>query len=193
MLSVIIPTHNHERALVRTLAALVAAAMAGHVRDVIVADGGSTDDTIAVADIAGCRVLANTEPLATRLQKAAAAARADWLVFLRPGVMLDPNWAHAAIRFAEATEREDKAARAAVFRKPPIDGDDRPALVELFLQVRAALARAPNPDQGLVIARRFYDELGGHRDAADPEADLLRRIGHRRIVRLRSDAFPSAE
>jgi hypothetical protein len=44
-----------------------------------------------------------------------------------------------------------------------------------------------SPDQGLVISRRLYDELGGHRDAAnDPEADLLARLGRRRVLMLRS-------
>ncbi len=38
-----------------TLAALVPGATAGIVREVIVADGGSRDDTEKVADIAGCR------------------------------------------------------------------------------------------------------------------------------------------
>lgn len=38
---------------------------------------------------------------------------------------------------------------------------------------------------GLVIAKTFYGELGGHDEAAaDPEADLLRRIGRRLIVTL---------
>jgi hypothetical protein len=38
-----------------------------------------------------------------------------------------------------------------------------------------------------MIPKRLYDELGGHRAAAaDPETDLLRRLGRRRIVLLRS-------
>ena len=37
------------------------------------------------------------------------------------------------------------------------------------------------------MRKSFYDELGGHRaDARDPETDLLRRIGRRRLVRLRT-------
>jgi glycosyltransferase involved in cell wall biosynthesis len=187
MLTVIIPTRNHERPLVRTLASLVSAAMAGHVRDVIVADGGSTDETLAAADVAGCRVLASAEPLAARLRTAAAAARADWLVFLRPGMMLAPTWAQEAIGFVES----GRAGKAAVFHKPPPDGGDRAALVELFVQAKATFARAPHPDLGLVISRRFYEELGGHRDGPDPEGDLLKRIGRGRIVRLHSIATPS--
>ncbi len=57
MLSAIIATHESERALVRTLAALVPGAVAGVISEVVVADGGSRDDTEQVADIAGCRFI----------------------------------------------------------------------------------------------------------------------------------------
>ena len=59
MFSIIIATHDSERALVPTLAALVPGATAGIVREVIVADGGSRDETEQVADIAGCRFLSS--------------------------------------------------------------------------------------------------------------------------------------
>ena len=48
----------------------------------------------------------------------------------------------------------------------------------------------PRPEQGLVLAKRRYDSLGGHRDdVADCEADLLRRLGRRRITALRTAAI----
>ena len=75
MLSAIIATHESERALVPTLAALVPGATAGLLGEVIVADAGSRDATAEVADIAGCRFMVSSEPLGARL-KAAAASRA---------------------------------------------------------------------------------------------------------------------
>ncbi len=59
MLSAIIATHESERALVPTLAALVPGATAGLLGEVIVADAGSRDATAEVADIAGCRFIAS--------------------------------------------------------------------------------------------------------------------------------------
>ena len=61
---------------------MVAGAAAGIVREVIVADAGSRDATAAIADGAGCRVSA--ERRGARLKAGAAAARAPWLLFLRP-------------------------------------------------------------------------------------------------------------
>jgi glycosyltransferase involved in cell wall biosynthesis len=177
MLSVVIPTLDSERALVRTLSPLVAGAAAGLVREVIVADAGSRDETAAVADVAGCTFLTVEGPLGRRLRAAAAKARARWLLFLQPGIVLDPAWTADASRFIESPANAD---RAAVFR--PTDGA-QPALVAAFSLLTAGLA-APRSEQGLLIARRLYDALGGHPERGDSETDLLRRIGRRRITVL---------
>jgi glycosyltransferase involved in cell wall biosynthesis len=184
MLSVIIATDESERTLVPTLAALVPGATAGAIREVIVADKGSGDETAQVADVAGCRLLVSAAPLAVRLQNAAAEARAAWLMFLRPGTVPDGTWVAEVMRFVEARDLSGQAgARAAVFS--PIPSTARPTHAALEL-VRATFGR-PRPEQGLIVAKSLYASLGGHRDGvANCEADLLRRIGRRRIVLLRS-------
>src|SRR5262245_20188515 len=140
MLSVVIPTRESERALVRTLAPLVPGAAAGVVREVIVADAGSHDATAEVADIAGCRILVSGEPVGTRLRAAAAAARAPWLMFLRPGVILDATWTDDTARFIDESEHGSLAhARAAVFRRAPAASSARPLLIEALSLLRAAL------------------------------------------------------
>src|ERR1700734_518931 len=85
MLSVIIATKDSERALVPTLAALVSGATAGVINEVMIADGGSHDDTAAVAEVAGCNFFVLDGTTARRLNAAAAKARAPWLLFLRAG------------------------------------------------------------------------------------------------------------
>jgi hypothetical protein len=44
----------------------------------------------------------------------------------------------------------------------------------------------------MLIARSLYEALGGHRDVAEPERDLGRRLGRRRLVLLRSGAMAEA-
>ena len=47
----------------------------------------------------------------------------------------------------------------------------------------------PYGDQGLLIPKRLYNKLGGYRALARMEdADLVRRIGRRRLVHLRARA-----
>jgi hypothetical protein len=58
--------------------------------------------------------------------------------------------------------------------------------------LRGALGLLPRPEQGLLLRKSFYDELGGHRaGASEPEVDLLRRIGRRRLVVLRTTVSKS--
>jgi glycosyltransferase involved in cell wall biosynthesis len=188
MLSVVIATHDSERALLPTLAALVAGAAAGVVREVIVADAGSRDTTAAIADGAGCRVLTSAQTRGARLKAAAATARAPWLLFLAPGTVPDANWIEETRRFIQQAELRGCAETyAAAFR--PGSATFRPALIEALALLWASLGARPDAGQGLLIARSLYDALGGHRDVAEPERDLGRRLGRRRVVLLRSGAI----
>ena len=153
MLSVIIATKDSERAVVPTLAALVSGATAGIIREVLVADGGSSDDTAAVAEVAGCNFFVLDGTTARRLKTAAGKARARWLLFLRPGTILDAPWTGDARRFVELTARPDCAA---VFRRgAPMQSGLRDALSLLA----SALGARPRPEQGLLIAKEFYWHL----------------------------------
>jgi len=189
MLSVIIPTLNSERALVPTLAMLVSGAMSGIVREVSIADGGSTDATLEIADVAGCNVLASSAPLAGRLKTAAAAARSPWLMFLRAGTVLDATWLDETARFVEDAELSDDPGTAAVFRKSVSMRAAYPVTIEVLSLLKFAVFGRAHPDQGLLIGAQLYNEIGGHREtAADPEADLLARLGRKRLLMLRSGA-----
>ena len=178
MFSIVIATHDSERTLVPTLAALVPGATAGIVREVIVADGGSKDKTEDVADIAGCRFVVSAEPHGVRLKTAADQVRGDWLMFLNAGAVPGATWIDEVIAFTAKTGAD---ARAAVFAGEAAFG--------------ATLRRAlllPDARQGLILRKSFYDALGGHRaDGITPEKSLLRRIGRRRLITLRTPViFP---
>ena len=188
MLSVIIATHESERTLVPTLAALVAGATAGLLGEVIVADADSRDATAEIANIAGCRFISSNAPLGTRLKAAAASTRTPWLMFLRAGCVPEPGWITATDNFIQATDMLDGAARAAVFRPPAAADLLRPGLSELIALLRVAFGGGARPEQGLLIARRFYDAVGGHPAGDDAEAALLRKLGRRRIAMLPSGA-----
>jgi len=183
MLSVIIATHDDERGLLSTLAALVPGATAGLVREVIVADAGNAA-TAQIADIAGCRLVAAAGMRGARLRRAADAARSQWLLFLKPGLVPEVIWIDEILQFIEQAEIGGRAGReAAVFRPRSAGslGSDALALLR-----RAFGAR---PDGGLLVAKPLYGELSGHAEqASDPERDLVRRLGRRRVVLLRCGA-----
>ena len=92
MISVVIPTLNAERLLPRCFDSLIIAAVRGVVREVIVADGGSADGTLAIADAAGAHIVRAGRSRASQLLAGSESARGDWLLFLHPETALEPGW-----------------------------------------------------------------------------------------------------
>jgi glycosyltransferase involved in cell wall biosynthesis len=126
MISVVIEALNAEFLLVQTLAALVPAAAEGFVREVIVADAGSTDGTRVVADAAGCVVVDGGR------MAALAIARSDWVLLVVPGVRLDPDWSREAAAFLQRLQRNGETGRAATFRHALDEFGFQARLVERF-------------------------------------------------------------
>ncbi|MCH7889782.1 MAG: glycosyltransferase, partial [Proteobacteria bacterium] len=93
LLSVVIPTLDSAVSLGRTLDAL--AEDAGLAREIIVADGGSRDGTVALAERRGARVVAAAGGRGAQLAAGAAAAARPWLLFLHADTRLDPGWTQA--------------------------------------------------------------------------------------------------
>jgi len=188
MISVIVPTSNAERLLPRCFDSLITAAVRGVVREVIVSDAGSTDSTLLIADGAGAHVIHSRKNRGARMADAAATAKSDWLLFLHPETALETGWEVEAESFISQAEME--RPRAAVFRFALEDFGGEARRAEAKANLRTALFALPYGDQGLLIPKRLYQKLGGYRALADMEdADLVRRIGRRRLVSLRSRAI----
>ena len=192
MISVVIPTYNAEATLGPTLAALVPAVVQGTVLEAILVDGGSTDDTCIIADAVGTRLIRTKLGRGTQLQAGAAAARGDWLLFLHADTMLQPGWAEEAEAFIERVTTGRRAQAAAAFRFALDDDGIMPRLLESLVALRCFLFALPYGDQGLLISRQLYRELGGFRPMPLMEdVDLMRRLKRWQLVMLHSRAVTS--
>jgi rSAM/selenodomain-associated transferase 2 len=193
MITVVIPTLNAESGLAGCLTALVTATVEGLVREVIVADGGSTDRTADIIDQAGATLVRSLPGRGQQLAAGADQARMPWLLFLHADTALEPGWEREASMFMERVDSGARPAAAAAFRFALDDPGIKPRLIEFGVAARCALLRKPCGDQGLLIPRRMYRQIGGHKPLpAMEDVDLMRRIGRRRITVLRSRAITSA-
>ena len=194
MISVIIPTLNAQRDLVPTLSALVPAVVDGIVQEAIISDGGSTDDTYAIADAAGTHVVQAPRGRGPQLEAGAAAAKGDWLLFLHADTVLEPGWVNEVTSFIERIETGRRKPAAAYFRFALNDDGFMPRLIEMMVAVRCMLLSLPYGDQGLLISRRHYQRLGGFRPLPLMEdVDLVRRIKRRELCGLKTAAVTSAK
>jgi rSAM/selenodomain-associated transferase 2 len=194
MISVIIPTLNADRTLARTLTALVPAVVDGIVQEAILVDGGSTDETRAIAEAAGTRLIEARAGRGTQLDAGAGQARGDWLLFLHADTVLDLGWAEEAKSFMERVESGRRGQAAASFQFALDDDGIMPRLIESLVGLRCHLLALPYGDQGLLISRNLYSRLGGFRPLPLMEdVDLVRRLKRRELVMLKSRAVTSGE
>lgn len=173
---VVIPTLNEARRLPHLLddLALVAVPL-----EVVVADGGSTDGTPAVARAAGTRTVAMRRGRASQLNAGAEALTTDWLLFLHADVRLPARARHQLV-----TTVRDPTAVAAVWR---LAVDARGwwfRVIELGAWLRDRLGGLPYGDQGLLIRRALFEALGGYPDLPLMEdVELVRRVRKRAALR----------
>lgn len=182
-LSVVIPALNAQHCLGACIAAL------DGVDEIIVVDGGSTDGTREIAEAAGARLIASPRGRGVQLRAGAEAACGDWLLFLHADTQLQPGWRAAAERHMVSSP-----SKAASFRLQLDDAAKQARLIERGVALRVRLLALPYGDQGLLISRAHYDEVGGYRSLPlFEDVDLVRRIGRRRLATLAVVALTSAE
>lgn len=180
MLSLVIPTLNAGAHLP---ACLAHASGAG---EIIVVDGGSRDETIAIAEAAGARVVVAPKGRGPQLKAGGEAARGDWILFLHADTALAPGWREAV------QAHVGRSSRPACFRLRLDDPAWQARMIERGVASRVRLLGLPYGDQGLLVSRVHYHNVGGYRPLPLMEdVDLARRLG--RVKMLRGDAITSAE
>ncbi len=149
--SVIIPTWNEEACLAQTLRAL----RADPPDEVIVADGGSTDDTRAAAAEADL-FLEAPRGRAAQMNAGAARARGDVLLFLHADCTLDPG----ALADAQRRLRPPGVAAGCFTMTVQAQGLLYRS-IDACATARVRLTGLVYGDQGLFLRRADFERLGG--------------------------------
>jgi rSAM/selenodomain-associated transferase 2 len=179
-LSIVIPTLNAGDVLPDTLASLMEGVEAGLIRELIVSDGGSHDATVAIADAAGAVVVQGVAGRGRQLGLGADNASGDWMLFVHADTHLSPGWS------VLVQSKLGDPQTAGYFRLKFRAGGLLPRLFEIGANFRSKLG-LPYGDQGLLISRALYDEIGGY-----PAIPLMEDVVIARALRAKLRALPSA-
>ncbi|WP_024297447.1 TIGR04283 family arsenosugar biosynthesis glycosyltransferase [Methylomicrobium lacus] len=170
--SIIIPVLNEALALPSCLGALQPLR---HQAEIIVADGGSRDATVAIAEALADRVVRAPKGRALQMNAGARLAKGDILLFLHADTVLPDN----ALRLIE-----QRLARGGQWGRFDIRLRGRPVLLKLIacmMNWRSRLTGIATGDQVIFVARQAFFGVGGYPDIALMEdialSQLLKAIG----------------
>ncbi|MGB1875523.1 MAG: TIGR04283 family arsenosugar biosynthesis glycosyltransferase [Rhodospirillaceae bacterium] len=187
-LSIVIPTLNAAAHLPASLAALAAWPQASQI---IVADGGSEDETESVARDAGVTIVQANRGRGQQLAQGAASTTGQWILFLHADTVLQSGWVEDVGAFISEANNQD---RAAAFHFALDDAAPQARRVERLVAWRCRTLGLPYGDQGLLIHRDLYNKIGGYQQIPLMEdVDMVRRIGKRQIHIFNSAALTSAD
>lgn len=185
-ISIVIPTLNSAADLPECLASLMEGLSHGVIREVIVTDGGSDDETQAIADAAGAQWVTGPASRGGQLHRGVKVARGDWFLVLHSDTRLSAGWSE------EVAQHMTQAEAAACFRLGFRAKGFAPGWVAGWANFRTRVFGLPYGDQGILLSRFAYEQAGGYPDQPLMEdVALIRALRHRPVL-LTSRALTSA-
>ena len=170
VVSIVIPALNEADMIGATLADL--GELDREQIEIIVVDGGSTDRTVSIANLAADQVLASPGGRAIQMNRGAYQAEGDYLLFLHadtriPADLLDilsRNFASQCVwgRFDVSLSGSDRLFR----------------VIEFLINLRSRVSGIATGDQGIFVRRSIFCKLGGY-----PEIPLMEDIALSRKLR----------
>ena len=176
--SAILPALNEEE----SLPAAIRSAREAGADEVIVADGGSVDRTVATARALADIVIVHPAGRAVQMNAGARASSGQILLFLHADTLLPPG----SVDAVRAAVRQGGISGGAFSVRLALSPSASPycrAILRLtgrMIGVRSRIFRAYTGDQAIFVRRDIFDAIGGY-----PEIPLMEDVEFsRRLARL---------
>lgn len=170
-LSIIVPTWNDADCL-RTQLQILPRLVDPHAVEIVVVDGGSRDETCALAAELG-RVIFTPRGRAAQMNAGARVARGECLLFLHPDTVLPPD----ALSVLRRTLRR-RDIIGGCFRKEPFRRNFWLWLADFLTSLRLDLYLTLYGDRAIFVRRRAFMATGGFDERLHllEDVDLGRRL-----------------
>lgn len=156
-LSIIIPVLNESRHLLATLKSLTQ--LTQHDHEIILVDGGSQDNTLAIARPYADRIITSVKGRAQQMNHGARNARGEILWFLHADSLIPDHADQLIVNIMQQTHSAwgrfniRLSGSKRVFR-----------IIEQFINRRSRLTGIASGDQGIFVLRREFETIDGYAD-----------------------------
>jgi len=167
-LSIIVPVLNEAENLAKTLATMPT----GERVEVIVVDGGSRDQTVEIAQTWGATVIRAAAGRAWQMNRGAALARGEMLLFVHGDTQLPPQ----VIRLIHQTLAQPGVVAGAFQLRIDTDGWGV-RWIEWGVQWRSRFFQLPYGDQAIFLRTATFRAIGGFANLPIMEdVELIRQL-----------------
>ena len=154
-ISIVIPTFNSQNTVRKTLASLFEGIEAGIVRELIVVDGGSRDETREIVEECGGKFISSAASRGYQLKKGVNLARGDFIFVLHSDSVLEPGWSKIVRKYFNKD--------AGYYCKLSFDIiHPLASMTSNWANARSLIFNLPYGDQGLLIPRKLLMENGSY-------------------------------
>ncbi len=150
-ISVVIPTLDEASRIAESIESVVGSGV-----EVIVVDGGSTDETCRLARDIGVRVLASERGRARQLRLGGEKSTGNTVLFLHADTRLEAGWQEAVSKTLS-----DPACAGGAFAFRLAERGWRERWIEKGVALRVALLGLPYGDQAIFVRRDVLERMGG--------------------------------
>lgn len=168
-ISIVMPVLNEAAGIEAVLRPLQA--LRAHGVELVVADGGSSDGTAAMAAPWADAVVCTARGRARQMNAGAARARGDLLLFLHADTLLPPDAERLVLGAVE---------RGAAWGRFDVRISGRPWMLRVvarLINLRSRWSGIATGDQAIFISRPLFEQLGGFADQPLMEdIELCRRL-----------------
>jgi len=158
-LSIIIPCLNEEENIVSLLKTLQFLRQLKH--EVILADGGSTDNTIEYAEKWVDSIVVSKKGRAIQQNTGAKVANGNWLLFLHADTFLHPNFLDEFIKIDKLDQYNWGRFDISLSGLNP-----GLRLIEFMINLRSRFTGIATGDQAIFVRKSIFNRVGGFADLA---------------------------
>ena len=180
--SIVIPVLNEAEHIQETIRAIQKGSISLNNQDsnhlaseIIVVDGGSSDDTIAYAKEAGANVISSSPGRALQMNAGAAIATGEYSLFLHADTQLPANF----LAHIEQILSQPKVV-AGAFELAIQGANPGLRFIEWGVKWRSRLSQMPYGDQAIFVKTNLFREVGGF-----PRLSLMEDFEFMRQMKLR--------